>query len=47
MASYSVNHHYRNHRRRVRELFKNSEYNLDDQDEFVDKEYYDKDGLLK
>jgi hypothetical protein len=28
-------------------LFKNSEYNLDDQDEFVDKEYYDKDGLLK
>ena len=28
-------------------LFKNSEYSLDDQDEFVDKEYYDKDGLLK
>ena len=28
-------------------MFKNSEYNLDDQDEFVDKEYYDKDGLLK
>ena len=28
-------------------LFKSSEYNLDDQDEFVDKEYYDKDGLLK
>ena len=28
-------------------LFKISEYYLDDQDEFVDKEYYDKDGLLK
>ena len=28
-------------------LFKNSEYNLDDKDEFVDKDYYDKDGLLK
>lgn len=28
-------------------MFKNSEYNLDDKDEFVDKEYYDKDGLYK
>ena len=28
-------------------LFKSSEFNLDDKDEFVDKDYYDKDGLLK
>lgn len=28
-------------------MFKNSEYNLDDKDDFSDKEYYDKDGLFK
>ena len=27
--------------------FKSSEYNLDEEDEISDKEYYDKDGLLK
>ncbi len=27
-------------------LFKNSEYNLDEKDEFSDKEYYDGDGGL-
>lgn len=28
-------------------MFKNSEYNLDEKDDFSDKEYYDKDGLFK
>ena len=28
-------------------MFKSSEYNLDEKDEISDKEYYDKDGLLK
>ncbi|MER2080304.1 MAG: hypothetical protein ABS876_02125 [Ruminococcus sp.] len=28
-------------------LFKNSEYNLDEKDELSDKEYYDRDGLMK
>ncbi|MCD8027021.1 MAG: hypothetical protein LUF33_08920 [Clostridiales bacterium] len=28
-------------------LFKSSEDNLDEKDEFSDKEYYDDDGLLK
>lgn len=28
-------------------LFKNSEDNLDEKDEFCDKDYYDKDGLMK
>ena len=28
-------------------LFKDSEYNLDEPDEFVDKNYYDKDALKK
>ena len=28
-------------------MFKNSEYNLDEKDDFFDKEYYDSDGLFK
>ena len=37
-----------NHNHRFGEgLFKSSEYNLDEPDEFVDKEYYDKDALKK
>lgn len=28
-------------------LFKNSEYNLDDPEELADKDYFDKDGMLK
>ncbi len=28
-------------------MFKNSEYNLDEKDDFVDKNYYDKDALKK
>lgn len=28
-------------------MFKSSEYNLDDKDEISDKDYYDKDGLMK
>lgn len=28
-------------------LFKNSEYNLDDQDELSDKDYYNEEGLFK
>ncbi len=28
-------------------LFKSSEDNLDEKDEFPDKDYYDKDGLMK
>lgn len=28
-------------------MFKNSEYNLDEKDDFSDKEYYDSDGLFK
>ncbi len=28
-------------------LFKDSEFNLDEPDEFVDKNYYDKDALKK
>lgn len=28
-------------------MFKNSEYNLDEKDDFSKKEYYDKDGLYK
>ena len=28
-------------------LYKSSEDNLDEKDDFVDKEYYDKDGLYK
>ena len=28
-------------------LFKSSEYNLDEKDEFVDKDYYDKKNLFK
>lgn len=28
-------------------MFKSSEYNLDEKEELSDKEYYDKDGLMK
>ena len=28
-------------------MFKNSEYNLDDQDELSDKDYYNEEGLFK
>lgn len=28
-------------------MFKNSEYNLDEKDDFSDKKYYDSDGLFK
>ena len=28
-------------------MFKNSEYNLEEKDDLSDKEYYDKEGLLK
>lgn len=28
-------------------LFKNSDNNLEEKDDFVDKEYYDKDGIKK
>lgn len=28
-------------------MFKNSEYNLDEKDDFSDKEYYDSEGLFK
>lgn len=28
-------------------MFKSSEYNLDEKDEVSDKDYYDKDGLMK
>ena len=28
-------------------MFKSSEYNLDEKDEISDKDYYDKDGLMK
>lgn len=37
-----------NHNHRFGEgLFKSSEFNLDEPDDFVDKEYYDKDALNK
>ena len=37
-----------NHNHRFGEgLFKSSEFNLDEPDDFVDKEYYDKDALKK
>lgn len=37
-----------NYNHRIGEgMFKNSEYNLDEPDEFVDKNYYDKDALKK
>lgn len=37
-----------NYNHRIGEgMFKNSEYNLDDPDDFVDKNYYDKDALNK
>lgn len=29
------------------DLFKNSEFNLDEKEELSDKDYYDKDGLMK
>lgn len=38
-----ANHNYRT----GSGLFKNSEYNLDEKEEFSDKDYYDKDGLMK
>lgn len=28
-------------------MFKSSEFNLDEEDDISDKEYYDKDGLMK
>lgn len=28
-------------------MFKNSEYNLDEKDDFLDKDYYDKDAMKK
>lgn len=28
-------------------LFKNSEYNLEEKEEISDKDYYDRDGLMK
>ena len=28
-------------------MFKSSDYNLDEKDEISDKDYYDKDGLMK
>ena len=35
-----------NYNHRIGEgMFKNSEYNLDEPDEFVDKNYYDKDAF--
>ncbi len=37
-----------NHNHRFGEgLFKDSEFNLDEPDDFVDKNYYDKDALKK
>lgn len=39
----NANHNYRT----GSGLFKNSEYNLDKKEELSDKEYYDKDGLMK
>ena len=37
-----------NYNHRIGEgMFKNSEYNLDEPDDFVDKNYYDKDALKK
>ena len=37
-----------NYNHRIGEgMFKNSEYNLDEKDDFVDKNYYDKDALKK
>lgn len=37
-----------NYNHRIGEgLFKSSEYNLDEPDDFVDKNYYDKDALKK
>lgn len=38
-----ANHNYRT----GSGLFKSSEYNLDEKEELSDKEYYDKDGLMK
>ncbi len=38
-----ANHNYRT----GSGLFKNSEYNLDEKEELSDKEYYDRDGLMK
>ena len=40
---WGANHNYRT----GSGLFKSSEYNLDEKEELSDKEYYDKDGLLK
>ncbi|MBQ1239584.1 MAG: hypothetical protein II118_03850 [Ruminococcus sp.] len=37
-----------NYNHRIGEgMFKNSEYNLDEPDDFVDKNYYDEDALKK
>lgn len=37
-----------NYNHRIGEgMFKNSEYNLDEADDFVDKNYYDKDAFRK
>ncbi len=39
----SANHNYRT----GSGLFKSSEYNLEEKDDICDKDYYDKDGLMK
>ena len=39
----NANHNYRTESG----LFKNSEFNLDEKEELSDKDYYDKDGLMK
>ena len=38
---------YNSHHRIGEGMFKSSEFNLDEPDEFVDKNYYDKDALKK
>ena len=39
----NLNHDYRT----GSGMFKSSEYNLDEKEELSDKEYYDRDGLVK
>lgn len=41
IRGYNMNHRF------GEGLFKDSEYNLDEPDDFVDKNYYDKDALKK
>lgn len=41
VRGYNINHRF------GEGLFKDSEYNLDEPDEFVDKNYYDEDALRK